>query len=195
MCTEAAEVAASETLCYNCYYLRFYLYCQFTKNKNHEPIKFVVWICTCVCYWWTQPPVLLAQVQSAAAASLEKAAVKVALLRPLGGRGWMETLHLHPQQFVNTMKDSGKHVLECCTAHCTLTTTTSKHVGAAMMHDIITKQQHHKDPFLIQPIPLTYEQRRSRAIVLELILKAHFTLMACVYYWGYLQLWCKSSSL
>lgn len=43
--------------------------------------------------WWTQTPVLLAQVQSAAAPSLEKAAVKVAALRPLVGRGWTETLY------------------------------------------------------------------------------------------------------
>lgn len=54
---------------------------------------------------------LLAQVQSAAAASLEKAAVKVAALSPLVGRKPTETLHL-PQQFVNTPKDSGKHVFD-----------------------------------------------------------------------------------
>lgn len=36
---------------------------------------------------------LLAQVQNAAAPSLEKAAVKVAVLRPLVGRGQTETLN------------------------------------------------------------------------------------------------------
>lgn len=55
---------------------------------------------------------LLAQVQSAAAPSLEKAAVKVAALRPLVGKGRTETLYLPrppPQQIVNTQKDTGKH--------------------------------------------------------------------------------------
>lgn len=59
---------------------------------------------------------LLAQVQSAAAPSLEKAAVKVAAFRPLVGRGRTETQY-PPQQFVNTEKDSGKHVPECNTLH------------------------------------------------------------------------------
>lgn len=72
--------------------------------------------CVCVCelsYWWTQTPACLAQVQSAAAPSLEKAAVKVAALRPLvggGGGGGADGNPTPPLQFVNTVKDSGKHV-------------------------------------------------------------------------------------
>lgn len=58
---------------------------------------------------------LLAQVQGAAAASLEKAAVQVAVLRPLSGRGGWKPYT--PKQFVNTAKDSGKHVPECNTLH------------------------------------------------------------------------------
>lgn len=46
-----------------------------------------------VGYWWTRTPVLLAQVQSAAAPLLERTAVKVAVLRPSVGGGQTETLH------------------------------------------------------------------------------------------------------
>lgn len=60
------------------------------KKGIYEAAKIVDYSCMCwseLRDWRTRTPVLLAQVQSAAAPSLEKAAVKVAALRPLAGGG------------------------------------------------------------------------------------------------------------
>lgn len=168
------------------------------KKRGHETIKTSDCICTytCLCElsdWRTQTPALLAQVQSAAAPSLEKAAVKVAALRPLVGRG--QTEPYTPPAVCQYSRGQWKtcswtqHTPMCAHNQQGLT------VMVRVMCDNIVKQWYHEDSLLMRSGPLVHPTNQKQAhslinyFVCVCVIRAHFTAVAWhLYSWRYSQL-------